>query len=131
MEERLEVRMNLNEAYEEGIPAVGMVTKHINPMERERYSEGTLRDLLKYMIKEEPGLDPDQKDVQTSVRGYLNSEAPNNPVIVALYDDDNRRFPEESDLGAQYIDTIVADIIPEDATLLNMGVYQDPDVGGR
>lgn len=130
LEDLLKIQMNMKIRFKDPDTAMeGMVIKYINPMERERYAQGTMRDIVDYMVKEDPELDQDQKDTQAAIKSCCERDNPGTPAVLLQYDPDNRRLPEDADPGPIYLNTPVAQILEPEDELLNLGISNDHGVG--
>ena len=127
--ESLEVKLNLDERYQEGEGQFGRLTKFVNSGEQERYLGGTFRELISYVLKDPGSMEQEQKNVRSAVQELMDSASEENMFIIRLYDEDDGPMEGQFNPGETYLNDIVSDKVGDDVDCINLGVYTRPKVG--
>lgn len=129
MSDGIEVRLNLDDHFEEEMPDQGRLKRNIIEAERETYLQGTFRKLVMYLVKTDKGLDPHQTEVYKTVKAYVEQGNGESAVSIRLFNDKDAPLDPQLDPGDIHLDDIVGNKVKSDVQLINMVLYTDPVVG--
>jgi len=127
--EPLEIRLNLDERYQDNEGHFGRLSKFVNDAERERYLQGSFKELIKYVMKDPHSLKEEQRNVLNGVQEMMDSASESNVFIIRLYDGEDAALEGQFNPGETYLDDIVVDKVGDDVDCISMGVYTRPKVG--